>query len=231
MKILNLLYKKSREVNKSDIEDVYTYLAYNKKLKNYRIITGNDLISEPKIERGTHLPAYLFDFILSSGKILMICNGILNEINEITLRSLKEKKFMDFGEKKALPYGLFNFKNFKYNDPIVIVEGFKDCDCFKEIYPFTIACRTAGTSILMREVISTLTKRVILAYDNDSAGINAIKNDRLNFKKLKIDAVALEHPNFVKDIGEIADSYYKGNTFQSDYLINFYKTQIDVLIN
>lgn len=99
-------------------------------------------------------------------------------------------------------YGWKEFGDFKTNYPIILTEGVKDCIVLKKLYPFSLACLTTGLHGLKDyEIIRSLTDKVVLAYDNDSAGRVATEK---NFKKLQEFGIKVQKAYYpTGDIGEL----------------------------
>lgn len=231
---MNQLFKKGLELTAMDVNDPYTNLAYSQHLPQYRIFTLASLIGgEKKLGRGVDVPDYCFDFIAEQGRCLGIANVVLGRVDYLILKSLNEKKFLTAGDKRSVPYGLGLFKNFKYGDWVVIVEGLKDRDALSLIYPNVLATQTAGMGSILKEVVLSLTNRFILMYDNiemDEAGKKAYYRDKRFLESRNCQVVLGRHPYGVKDTGEIADSLYKGDYFQFEFLKSYYQMQIDSVV-
>lgn len=231
---MNALFQKGLDLTSSDVIDPYTKWAYENKLSNYKIFTLASLIGgDKKLGRGVDVPDYCFDFIAEQGRCLGIANTVLGRADCIILKSLHEKKFLTAGDKRSIPYGLGMFKNFKYGDWIVIVEGLKDRDALGSIYPNVIATQTAGMGSILKEVVLTLTNRFILMYDNiafDDAGKKAYYRDKKFLEQNNCQVIMGKHPDGVKDTGEIADTLYKGDYFQHQYLKTYYQMQLESII-
>lgn len=99
-------------------------------------------------------------------------------------------------------YGFHNFHNFKYNTPIILTEGTKDCIVLQSIYPFSLACLTSGINGLDDfEAIRKLTNKVILAYDNDKAGIKSTARDKEHLIKAGCKVATAFYTT--KDVGDL----------------------------
>lgn len=95
------------------------------------------------------------------------------------LRGLVAKQYRNYflPKRPQALFGFAGFKGFKLGDPIVIVEGSKDCIYWqKNLYPFTLAALTAGISRDILILLKLLTNSLVIAYDNDSAGKKTAKD-------------------------------------------------------
>lgn len=224
---MDALFQYGTVLSSKDIVDQYTFLAVYYKLDNYRLFTL-DSILKSKVTRND-IPEYVFDFIADHGQVLGIANRFNNKVDYIIFKSLTEKKFLTAGSARALPYGVGSFSQFHYGDWIVVVEGLKDCDAMSQIYPNTVATQTAGMGTVLREVLTSMTNRFILFYDQDESGEKAYKRDFYKLRDLGCQVVKGQHPYGTKDSGEIVDTLYKGDSFQAQYLEEFYRSQITAI--
>ena len=221
------LWKMGRELVAGDIQDTYTDMVFRYNLPNYRIFSLGTILKDQRIERGKDLPDYVIDFIAEQAEVLAIANRVGNKVLCITFRTLKEKRFLTYGEFRMIPYGIGCLaEDFKYGDLLVLVEGMKDRDSLGTVYPNVLATSTAGLSTMMREIVLTLTDKFLLLYDNDEAGKHANFRDRKILTERGCTVVIGTHPENVKDCGEIIDQYYKCNDFQAKFLQNYYLIQV-----
>lgn len=208
----------------------YTKFAFSSGLKNYRLLT-NEFIFHNKITP-EQLPRHIISFINEHGKVLYIYN-----FNSGIIRSLATKNFLTFG--KAIFYGLYQLDpNFKFGDPIVLVEGALDCDVAKRFYPNVLATVSAGLSKLQKEVLTILTNKVVLMYDNDDAGFSAKRRDYKALMDIKTPSGAQHfqltygnYPEALKDWGDLAELAYRGNQFELQNLIPIMKANLDASLH
>ena len=107
------------------------------------------------------------------------------------------RDFIDDKSKVPLMFG-FN-KHFAKLDsyskcyPIVVCEGCKDCMVLKKYYPYVLANNTSSMGI-NAEILSNVSNKFLLAYDNDEAGRNGMKNDKrvLRNKGLIVDSLDIK---------------------------------------
>lgn len=228
---LTEFFQKGEVIDNEKVFDTYTSMGLRNNLQNYRIFTLNSLIKGLKVSRGKDIPEFIYDFIAEQGISLGIANIINDIVYSMVFRSVKEKKFLTCGSKRSMPYGIGDLDpNFKYGDFLVLVEGMKDRDSIKSVYPNVVSTNTAGTTVIMREVLLTLTNNFIILYDSDEPGVKASYYDRKYFLNKGCNAVIVKQPSGVKDSGTISDLQYQGDTFKSEYLKNYYKTNINTII-
>ena len=77
------------------------------------------------------------------------------EIFGFVLKSINSKKFYNIRIKEQYPqvFGLYDFYDFKFNKPVILVEGIKDCQFVKLFYPWTLAYLTSQPSKLLFEYL------------------------------------------------------------------------------
>ncbi len=119
------------------------------------------------------LNSYLID-IFSESKIFWIIPLATptGYIYGYILKALGKKiyRMYPLQEKIYKFFGFEDFIDYKKGEPIVLVEGCKDAIYLKQFYPYVLSINTARLNKESMKVISILTNRVILAYDNDDAG-------------------------------------------------------------
>lgn len=201
--ILQFLYNISREINEAKMNsDDYTYLACFANLSNIRALSLGEII---QYKDKFKYYMYIYRFIKDNGDAVLIFNMYKNIPIGCTIRNVKNHQFIDVGNTGGLFYGLCSLSpNFKYGDPLVIVEGPKDCETFRAIFKNKncIGMMTSNVSIAQLQVLKSLTNNVILANDNDATGIKSQKDFiKYNSKQFKINA--LKHPDYLKDFGDL----------------------------
>lgn len=124
------------------------------------------------------------------------------------------RDFKDKDKKVPLMFGFYkDFEKFdRYSRclPIVICEGLKDCIALKKIYPYVLANNTSSMGINL-QVLSNLTNKFILVYDNDEAGQEGMKRDIRNLRNLKYDVTIVSPKSCYKDC---ADCYENKRDFK-----------------
>jgi len=124
------------------------------------------------------------------------------------------RDFSDKDKKLPLMFGFYeDFKDFdSYSKclPIIICEGLKDCIALKKIYPYVLANNTSSMGINL-QVLSNLTNKFILVYDNDEAGGSGMARDSENLRKLKYDVTKISPK---KDYKDCADCFENKEDFK-----------------
>ena len=119
------------------------------------------------------------------------------------------RSFIDIEHKVPLMFGFYeDFKNFDDSDhcrPIVVCEGLKDCITLKKIYPYVLSNNTSHMGINL-QVLSNLTNKFILIYDNDKAGKDGTLEDIANAQKMKYDVIEMKFSHGYKDITDCAEN-------------------------
>ena len=211
-------------VIESDSSNPYIHTAYKLKLKNYRIITDGELMV-----KGANLdvPTYMKEFLRFHRKSLMIANIINDKVISIVLRSVDTKKeFQKIGVSKNMLYGLGQMdENFRFGQPIILVEGHLDRDVLSEFYPNVLAITTNRISNSQRDILKNLTNNFILMLDSDDAGQQGIKDAYYKLKGCKI--TEIKHLGNMKDAGDLA-KLERSNHSEYEWIVMQYKNQIEL---
>lgn len=203
-----------------DFKDKYSLLG--RALKNYRVLYLGDVVKHQDL----NLPKFVVSFLAKEGVVLMIGNLIKDRCISITFRAVSHKAFIDYGTTKAMFYGIGDFNpDFKYGDPIIVVEGLADRDSIRDIYRNVVAVKSSSLSLLQVELLSRLTDKVILMLDNDDAGKAGTKLAVNRLSKKKISTLVIDHPG-VKDAGTMYDFLAMGNYPRYEDLHDLYTTKI-----
>jgi DNA primase len=120
--------------------------------------------------------------------------------------------------------------DFKYGDWLILTEGIFDADSFRHIYNNILAMLTSNITLMQAEILSTLTDKFILAFDNDTGGkigANiAIKRLRELNPKCKIETVVLYSTD--KDIGAMEE--YRNSPDDYKDRMTYYQSMINITI-
>lgn len=111
-----------------------------------------------------------------------------------------------------------NFDNETNCKPIVVCEGLKDCITLKKIYPYVLSNNTSQMGINL-QVLSNLTNKFILIYDNDSAGEEGTQEDIKNSQELKYEVIRMHINGGYKDITDLSENKEWFDSFK-DTLLN-----------
>lgn len=223
---LIILYNLSRQITEKDISKVsdYTWLGEFKQNTHIRCITSGELINHTK-----YFSRNILAFIREHNDVTIIFNMYQDKPVGATLRGNKTKAFMDIGNCGGMFYNLLNLDNFKKGDPIVLVEGPKDCEAFRLFYHNKYHCLSVMTGSVSKSQLQTLralTDKVILCLDNDETGI---KNTQTFLKRYKgyFDIYPIHLPVGVKDFGDMITLYRKNKDKFKEVYRNIEK-QLDI---
>ena len=118
------------------------------------------------------------------------------------------REFEDRSKKLPLMFGFYDsfndFDNYDTCKPIIICEGLKDCIVLKKIYPYVLANNTSSMGINL-QVLSNITDKFILIYDNDSAGKEGMEQDITNISEMKCNVIKVSLNTSYKDCAECYD--------------------------
>lgn len=196
---LKAIFELGRPITE-DSKNSYLHFAYKYNKKNYRLISSGELFV-----RGRHLdiPQYLAQYMSFHHEAVMIANFIEDKVISIVFRSIStNKEFMKVGTTKSSFYGLGELsKDFRYGTPILLVEGHLDRDMMATLYPNTLGVMTSKLSRSQVEILTGLTDKFILMFDNDEAGIEGQKQAKYQLKGNKI--MYMKHDNRLKDAGDL----------------------------
>lgn len=224
---IRILYNISREITEAKFDsDDYTYLTCIANLNNFKQITSGEIVNYKD-----QLRAYIYNGIIDQEEVVLMFNVYKNIPYGCTIRGKKNKKFIDIGNTGGVFYGLCDMdKNFRYGDPIVIVEGPKDCETYKKVFKDKncLAMMTSNVSTTQLEVLKGLTNNIIWAADNDKPGKDALeKFKKFNSKDFKINI--LKHPDDIKDFGDLIPLIRNDRQKLKEF-VNFYKIQINTFV-
>lgn len=142
------------------------------------------------------------------------------------------RSFLDKEHKVPLMFGFYkDFENYDQNDhckPIVICEGLKDCITLKKIYPYVLSNNTSHMGINL-QVLSNLTNKFILIYDNDRAGKEGMNEDINKAQKMKYNVIEIKVGNGYKDITDCMDNPAYFSTLKTELLDSIDKLDKDYL--
>lgn len=221
---LDKVFSLGREIT-SPSTNPYLNTAYKYGLKNYRLISSGELLIKGK---DIDIPHYIRIFLEFYHEVLMIANIIDDSVINLTFRSISIKKeFNKWGTTKSLFYGLGDLdKNFHYGDMIVLVEGHLDRDMMKTLYPNVLGVMTSTLSKNQVELLSYLTNKIVLMFDNDEAGKFGIKKALTQLKGF--DVHVLNHYGKLKDAGDLAKLEIYDSTGDLDYIKTMYKSKLNM---
>ena len=226
IEVLEKLYNISHEIKEAKVgSDDYTYLAWKCGLKHLRHISMAD-IARSKVD----LPRHVLKFFQQNTECLIIFNMCGKVPLSCIMRGVKTKKFTNIGNA-SLFYDICSLdKNFKYGDRLVIVEGPKDCEVYRNLFNDRncVAMNTAPISANKAYILKSLTDNVVLAQDNDKAGLDAKNKFRRYYSKsFKINE--FKHDESLKDFGDLIPLLRNDYNKATD-IIRKYKIKINNFI-
>lgn len=225
IRLMDLIYNMG---DKPQIKSSNKYVYFmNHYESDYRFISSIKLL----INFGNTLPGYFVNYLQQAGDSIMLPNKINNTIYSITFRNINgQKQFIKMGARSSLFYNLGNLpKDFKYGTPIILVEGNIDCDSVRQIYPCALATLTNAISLNQLQLLSALTNKVIIAYDNDEAGKRGYWNAYNTLTKRGFRVKRFKHSCLLKDFGDLIDLQMRDKEDYESTLL-YYKRQIQNLL-
>lgn len=188
----------------------------------YKVISSFAALNKVK-----DMPDFLVKYLHNNGDCVVIPNIINNIIYSLTFRTLGDRKqFLKYGNVTHLLYNLGNLpQDFTYGIPLVLLEGNLDCDVMRTIYPYTVASLTSDLSSNQLQLISHLTDKVIVAYDQDDSGTMGYYNLKKKLNNLGVSVTKFKHYNNLKDLGDLIDLQIR-DPEEYEYVYNSYLNQI-----
>ena len=220
---LDMMFSIGRTITK-DSTNSYVHLAFALHLQHYKLISYPELIVKGRYIR---VPEYVKVFIQKHSEVIMVANIINNRVVGLTFRTIgKVKDFSTWGNNKGLFYGLGALSpDFKYGQPIILVEGLLDCDVIKQFYPNVMAVLTNSLTKLQVDVLKYLTNNVIMLLDNDNAGIQGTKESMKSLGKSLIVRTLSHYPS-LKDAGDLVKCEINKDP-NYNFIYQYYKTMIE----
>ena len=223
--VMHKLYELGESKCNSYLNNKYVRLL-NEGNTDYRFLSAYKVLNS-----GIEFPDYITTYLEIRGDSIILPNIINGVIYSITLRNLSgEKQFLKIGNVSQFLYGLGRLdQNYRYSDTLLLVEGNFDCDVIKQLYPNTLACLTNTLSTNQVEIVSGLTKKVILAYDNDEAGNKGFYISKKKLEALGVSVSRFTHNSKLKDFGDLYDLQFTDpNEYR--FILSSYRLQLSNLV-
>jgi len=225
---LNELYELAKEIPEYlKYENKYAWLGYNN-IIDVRYLDVDDIL---------RVKTPINNFINEHGSVLLLPNIVNGHVVDLLVRALDSPQMINYREVN-LPYNIGNLKDFKYGDPLFIVEGPADVAGLKLVDPniAVVALKTNDINKDAYQVYKSLTNKIVLVLDSDKAGQLQLVKMRLNLKELGISTYTINQFGYLKDTGEIAEitmSYEKSKNTELLIELNninlYYKAQIKLI--
>lgn len=225
---LNELYELAKEIPEYlKYENKYAWLGYNN-IIDVRYLDVDDIL---------RVKTPINNFINEHGSVLLLPNIVNGHVIDLLVRALDSPQMINYREVN-LPYNIGNLKDFKYGDPLFIVEGPADVAGLKLVDGniAVVALKTNDINKDAYQVYKSLTNKIVLVLDSDKAGQLQLVKMRLNLKELGISTYTINQFGYLKDTGEIAEitmSYEKSKNTELLIELNninlYYKAQIKLI--
>jgi len=172
-----LRFKTGKPVVYFDIQKHFFLLELNKEENINKFLINNKLV-------------YIIPLELYGG-----------EIFAFDFKAVESKNFI----RKKLPgydylpvvFGLYDID--KFNMPIFMVEGIKDCMAVKKRYKYTIAYLSSAPQEKLFDYLNTISNKLVFLPDNDKVGRNIEKYEKY--------ISCSKYYSFTKDFGDYFDNY------------------------
>ena len=150
----------------------------------------------------------LITFLSYNKEVLFIpLEFIDGRIFGFVLRSLTQKAFYNFKIEDNLPmvFGLNDFSDFEFGQPIFLAEGIKDVQTIKLFYKYSLAYLTSQPAESLWNYLNTITNNIIIIGDNDKTGKKLILDNKIKEK--------YKHCKIYYLNGKDGGEYWEGNNF------------------
>lgn len=206
---LSKLWGMARPIPKElELVNKYTWLGVNNLLP-VKYLDLNDTIIQPDIA--------IKNYLIKNEAVLLFPNTVNNIIVNLYIYPLYNKgKPLKLGVE-MLPYNIGKLReDFKYGDPLILVEGIGDLAALKlmDTELDVVAMCSSKLSLTQVEFLSHITNNIIVIPDNDDAGNTGFTKMWYQFRDFKINAVSIDQFRYFKDVGDFLDKvvyYYKTN--------------------
>ena len=117
-----------------------------------------------------------------------------------------------------------------FSKPIIVCEGLKDCITLKKIYPYVLSNNTSHMGMNL-QVLSNLTNKFILIYDNDKAGMEGSLEDIAKLQKINYNVVKISLKNGYKDITDASENADYFSIIKREILDNIHRLEHGAELN
>lgn len=198
MSNLDKFYKKLKSVPSNLVtNDKYVFLIKNNILKA-KYIHASDIFNIDSAQ----LKTYVFE----NEKVLVFPISIDNKLISLFIKGIDTRSNPLKVNATHIPYGIDLFSNnFRYGDPIIIVEGIADLGAMKLLDPTlnVIAMLSNSLSKEACNFINKLTNNFVVITDNDKAGEIGFNTLRKRLEGSNVRRV--ENYSYLDDPGNILD--------------------------
>lgn len=226
---LELLWKLARPIPKQlELTNKYTWLGVNNLLPA-RYLDVNDTITQPDMP--------IRNYLIKNEAVLLFPNFINGVLVSMFIKPLYSKAAPLQLGSTLFPYNIGNLNpNFKYGDPIILVEGIADLAALKLMDESLNVISMQGSKLhnAQIEFLSYISNNLIAFPDNDWAGSTGFTQMWYRFKDFKVNVVSVDQFRYYKDTGDFLDRivyYYKteDNDILDEIQIawNFYQVAIE----
>lgn len=195
------LYRKLPSMTLFNDDTRWGNIIRYRNLTNFKVLTYLDIVEDH---------SYVANFINYHKKVIIYPFIFSDVFLGFGLRSIDDKGFHIIPK---YPVCLYSSKrtidHFSKGSPVppnstfIFSEGVLDAEFFALFHPFSFAYLKAKIDSYQVQLISLLTKNVIICPDNDKAGKTSIQYMRESFRRYGVNIKVINLPNGYKDPGEI----------------------------
>lgn len=180
----------------------YTWLIYNKVIKGKFLDINSIFTNKTPID----------DYLKKFNSVLLFPNFVNGWMVDLIVKPLDSKDSVLTFDFKHLPYGIGEFRNdFKFGDPIFLVEGIADWAALKLIKHDldVVAIRSNSIPKDSYSLYASLTNKIILILDSDEPGKSQVNAIKKRFSSHGVDVYVIDQFGSMKDTGEFVDLIIK----------------------
>lgn len=203
---LDKLWSMARPIPKElELINKYTWMGVNKVLP-IRYLDANDVMAHPNMP--------IKNYLVNNEVILLFPNIVNGVIVDLYVQPLYTKgKPLRLGST-AFPYNIGGLSpDFKYGDPIILVEGIADLAAIKLMGDLNVvAMRGNSLGTPQTKLLAAITNNIIVIPDSDEAGNQGFSRLWRKFRDLKVNIVSVNQFKNFKDTGDFIEKilyYYK----------------------
>lgn len=113
--------------------------------------------------------------------------------------------------------------NFRYGDPILLVEGHLDRDKMSLMFKNTLGVMTNSVSESQANLLKGLTDKIYLMLDNDDAGKIGTNKSKKALSGMNV--VEINHDSRLKDAGDLVKLEME-NYYDLKFIEDYYRMQL-----
>ena len=201
----DIFIKSNVDIRLVKIQDNYDLLSRLKKMYYFiNQVRKNDSYRSKRFNvEIKHSYFYMIPIQTVKGTIIgficrLICKNFIGTTRYFSTQSFIKDKIRQVPSIFGFYKDFEDYSSYKTCKTIIVCEGIKDCIYLKQFYPYVLSNNTSnlGSGIYL---LSNITNKVILAYDNDKIGIPTAVSDSRKLIKRGVITDILDFDEGIKD--------------------------------